>query len=335
LEAPYIKRNIAATLAGFGVQSVKYHSFADQTSVPSAVLKADAPTLSNIRLWDPASEISLATVTRRQSIRSYYTFNSLAVDRYLLRGKVLPVLIGARELSTANLPSPSWVNTHLQYTHGVGVAVLAANQVEFAKQLQDATAPEFAKIGLALNSVTVQNLSLPEELQKVLDQKIGMGMVGGDMGKFMQYQTAQAIPKFAENAGQGGGVVNDAMGLGAGVALGQVMAQQLNQGLQAAPAAAACAMAEVATAICAVGGGDGRGACRRRTGGQRLRGLFSCTCTSATLLAKRRSRGDLAKRRSRGDLAKRRSRGDLAKRRPSSQALFVRWASLRHACGED
>ncbi|MES2992269.1 MAG: SHOCT domain-containing protein, partial [Pseudomonadota bacterium] len=60
-----------------------------------------------------------------------------------------------------------------------------------------------------------------------------MGMVGNDMGKFMQYQTAQSIPKFAEGAGSGGGgVVGDAMGLGAGVALGQVMAQQLNQGLQ-------------------------------------------------------------------------------------------------------
>ena len=48
--------------------------------------------------------------------------------------------------------------------------------------------------------MTVQNVSLPEELQKILDQKIGMGMVGNDMGKFMQYQTAQAIPKFAEGA---------------------------------------------------------------------------------------------------------------------------------------
>ncbi len=132
LEAPYIKRNIAATLDGFGVKTVKYHSFADQTTVPATVLKADAPTLSNIRLWDPANQIALATVTRRQSIRSYYTFNSLTVDRYLLRGKVLPVLIGARELSTENLPSVSWVNTHLQYTHGVGVAVLAANQVDSA-----------------------------------------------------------------------------------------------------------------------------------------------------------------------------------------------------------
>jgi len=47
----------------------------------------------------------------------------------------------------------------------------------------------------------------------------------------MQYQTAQAIPKFAEGAGSGGGIAGDAMGLGAGVALGQVLAQNLSQGL--------------------------------------------------------------------------------------------------------
>jgi len=99
--------------------------------------------------------------------------------------------------------------------------------------------------------VTMQNVSLPEELQKILDQKIGMGMVG-DMGKFMQYQTAQSIPAFAASAGGsgdggGGGVVGSAIGLGAGVALGQTMANQLSQGLNAAapgaPAAAAGAAA--------------------------------------------------------------------------------------------
>lgn len=122
---------------------------------------------------------------------------------------------------------------------------LAANQVMFADALAKELQPAFAKIGLQLESMTVQNVSLPEELQKVLDQKIGMGMVGNDMGRFMQYQTAQAIPKFAEGAGNGGGgVAGDAMGLGAGVALGQVLAQNLQQGLQggaaqAAPAAAA------------------------------------------------------------------------------------------------
>jgi membrane protease subunit (stomatin/prohibitin family) len=91
--------------------------------------------------------------------------------------------------------------------------------------------------------MTVQSVSLPEELQKVLDQKIGMGMVGGDMAKFMQYQTAQAIPKFAEGgAGGGSGIAGDAMGLGAGVALGQVLAQNLQAGLQT-PAVAAAAQA--------------------------------------------------------------------------------------------
>ena len=127
---------------------------------------------------------------------------------------------------------------------GVAFLDLAANQVEFAKVLREATEPAFAALGLKLEGVTVQNVSLPEELQKILDQRIGMGMVGGDMGKFMQYQTAQAIPKFAEGAGQGG-VVGDAMGLGAGVALGQVMAQQLNQGLQGRPAAGAAEPAAV------------------------------------------------------------------------------------------
>ena len=127
---------------------------------------------------------------------------------------------------------------------GVPFLDLAANQAMFADALARELAPAFARIGLKLETITVQNVSLPEELQKVLDQKIGMGMVGNDMGRFMQYQTAQAIPKFAEGGAQGGGVAGDAMGLGAGVALGQVLAQNLQQGLQgggaqAAPAAAA------------------------------------------------------------------------------------------------
>jgi membrane protease subunit (stomatin/prohibitin family) len=124
---------------------------------------------------------------------------------------------------------------------GVAFLDLAANQVEFANQLKLATGPAFEQLGLRLEGVTLQNVSLPEELQKILDQKIGMGMVGQDMGKFMQYQTAQSLPEFAKGAGQGG-VVGDAMGLGAGVALGQVMANQLRDGLQGgAPAPGAAA----------------------------------------------------------------------------------------------
>ncbi len=130
LERPYIQRNIDATRAAFGIDDVRYHAFAGSTSISKAQIKADMPTLDNIRLWDPANAISLETVTRRQSIRSYYNFTTLSVDRYYIDGKLTPVLIGARQLSTANLPSPSWVNEHLQYTHGVGAAVVQANTVD-------------------------------------------------------------------------------------------------------------------------------------------------------------------------------------------------------------
>jgi membrane protease subunit (stomatin/prohibitin family) len=125
---------------------------------------------------------------------------------------------------------------------GIPFLDLAANQIQFAQALATDLTPAFEKIGLKLEAMTVQSVSLPEELQKVLDQKIGMGMVGNDMGKFMQYQTAQAIPKFAEGAAGGGGgsgIAGDAMGLGAGVALGQVLAQNLAAGLQGQPVAAA------------------------------------------------------------------------------------------------
>ena len=148
---------------------------------------------------------------------------------------------------------------------GIPFLDLAANQMAFAQALTAQLVPEFAKLGIDIESVTVQSISLPEELQKILDQKIGMGMVGNDMGKFMQYQTAQAIPKFAESAGQGGGVAGDAMGLGAGLAMGQVLAQNLQKGLggvaggagaDAAPAPAAEAAAPAPSAVAVVSAAD-------------------------------------------------------------------------------
>jgi membrane protease subunit (stomatin/prohibitin family) len=128
---------------------------------------------------------------------------------------------------------------------GIAFLDLAANQNVFAKVVTDALAPSFQALGLQLTGFTVQSLSLPDELQKILDQRIGMGMIGNDMGKFTQYQTAQSIPTLAAAAGQGGGVAGTAVGLGAGVAMGQVVAQSLQQGLGAAQPAAVAAAAAI------------------------------------------------------------------------------------------
>ena len=97
---------------------------------------------------------------------------------------------------------------------------MAANQGALAEKISEQLKPAFTEYGLTLDTFVVENLSLPDELQKVLDQRISMNVLG-DMGKFTQYQVAQAIPIAAAN--EGGGAVGMGAGLGAGVAMGQAM----------------------------------------------------------------------------------------------------------------
>ena len=117
---------------------------------------------------------------------------------------------------------------------GVSFVDMAGNQDEFGQAMMFKMKPVFADFGLTLDSLVVQNVSLPEELQKVLDQKIGMNMIG-DMGRFTQYQVANAIPEAAKNEG---GMAGMGVGLGAGVGFGQVMGQAMASAMQPAAGAA-------------------------------------------------------------------------------------------------
>jgi membrane protease subunit (stomatin/prohibitin family) len=128
---------------------------------------------------------------------------------------------------------------------------MAASQGAIAEKISEQLKPAFTDYGLSLDTFVVENLSLPEELQKVLDQRISMNVLG-DMGKFTQYQVAQAIPIAAAN--EGGGAVGVGAGLGAGMAMGQAMMEAVKQSTSsaqggAAPAAAAGA-ASAATKFC-------------------------------------------------------------------------------------
>jgi membrane protease subunit (stomatin/prohibitin family) len=113
---------------------------------------------------------------------------------------------------------------------------LAANQAMLAGLISEKVKPVFAALGLELSHFVVENISLPDELAKVLDQRIGMGMVG-DVGRYTQYAAAESLDLAAANTGGGAGV---GMGLGAGAAVAQVLATSLRQPA-AAPLAAAVA----------------------------------------------------------------------------------------------
>jgi membrane protease subunit (stomatin/prohibitin family) len=97
---------------------------------------------------------------------------------------------------------------------------LAANLVELSQQTAEHLRPALAEWGIALDTFVVESVSLPEELQKRLDERISMNMLG-DMRQYTQYQAAQSLPIAAAN--EGGGAAGLGVGLGAGVALGQQM----------------------------------------------------------------------------------------------------------------
>ena len=103
----------------------------------------------------------------------------------------------------------------------------------------------FARLGLALDSLVVENISLPEEIQKMLDTRIGMNMIG-DMQRYTQFQTANAIPIAAAN--EGGGLAAMGANLAAGVGIGNQMAGAMLGALTPGAAPAAPASAGVAAA---------------------------------------------------------------------------------------
>ncbi|MBI4743059.1 MAG: SPFH domain-containing protein [Betaproteobacteria bacterium] len=121
---------------------------------------------------------------------------------------------------------------------------MAANQQELGAALKAKMDEVFARYGLALDSFVVQNVSLPEELQKILDTKIGMNMIG-DMGRYTQYQVANSIPLAAQNEG---GMAGIGAGLGAGMSIGQTMAGAMAQAMQPVAAQAAAVAPTMAPA---------------------------------------------------------------------------------------
>jgi uncharacterized protein len=126
LEAPYIQRNINATRSALDLTQIKNVNYPASSTLTANQLTANSDTLSNVRLWDPL--LTQATYDKLQDFRSYYQFNTLAMDRYQVNGSETPVVAGVREINDSDIPSPSWVNTHLAYTHGYGMVVAPATQ---------------------------------------------------------------------------------------------------------------------------------------------------------------------------------------------------------------
>src|SRR6478736_8700839 len=126
-ERPYISRNISATRSAFQLddQHVKSTRFDYKNNLTGQDLQDDSQTISNARLWDPSVIASNYQIF--QSLQTYYRFPDADTDRYTIDGQEKQVLIATRELNSDDLPSQSWVNRHVVYTHGYSSVVSPAN----------------------------------------------------------------------------------------------------------------------------------------------------------------------------------------------------------------
>lgn len=110
---------------------------------------------------------------------------------------------------------------------------LAANYEELGAKALQAINPKLASLGLQLSSFVVENISLPEEVEKAMDRRTSMGVMG-DLGRYAQYQAAEAMREAANNPG---GTAGMGVGMGAGVAMGQMFTQSMQAAQQPAQAA--------------------------------------------------------------------------------------------------
>ena len=126
-EQPYLARHIAATRRAWGLDSVTIGDLRGEATLTLRDIRENAATIENVRLWDRAP--LLQTFGQIQEIRTYYDFVSVDDDRYRIDGRYRQVLLSPRELNSTSLPTRSFINEHLTFTHGMGLTLAPVNQV--------------------------------------------------------------------------------------------------------------------------------------------------------------------------------------------------------------
>ncbi|MDR3225813.1 MAG: UPF0182 family protein [Clostridiales Family XIII bacterium] len=131
MEETYLANNIKYTQSAYDLRDVSINQFPAQNDLTSEEVKANMDTIKNIRIndYDPTKTY----YNNSQSIRRYYTFNDVDVDRYMINGEYTQTFLSAREIDESKIPQ-QWMNLHLKYTHGYGVTLSRVDKVTASGQ---------------------------------------------------------------------------------------------------------------------------------------------------------------------------------------------------------
>ncbi|MBZ5515609.1 MAG: UPF0182 family protein [Acidobacteriia bacterium] len=177
-ELPYIARAIE-----FAVEDLK-----------AGDISANQPTIRNVRLWDHRP--LLTTFAQLQEIRTYYDFERVDNDRYWIDGVYRQVSLSPRELAASSLPSRTWINEHLTYTHGYGLCLGPVN--EFTKEglpeLFIRDIPPVSTTSIRVQRPEIYYGELPNDYCFVRTRAQEFDYPAGDKNVYTAYQGDGGVP---------------------------------------------------------------------------------------------------------------------------------------------
>ena len=126
-ETPQLRYHIDATRRAWGLDRVLVRDLSGEAALTERDIQANRTTIDNVRLWD--RDPLLQTFGQLQEIRTYYDFVSVDDDRYMIDGRYRQVMLSPRELNSASLPTRTFINERLTFTHGMGLTLGPVNEV--------------------------------------------------------------------------------------------------------------------------------------------------------------------------------------------------------------
>ncbi|HMJ17032.1 MAG TPA: UPF0182 family protein, partial [Gemmatimonadaceae bacterium] len=193
-EAPYLRTHIAATRKAWGLDAVTSRDLSGEVRLSMTEIKANAATVDNVRLWERA--LLQQTFSQLQEIRTYYDFVSVDDDRYMIDGRYRQVHIAARELNSESLPTRTFINERLTFTHGMGVTMAPVNQVTseglpvlFIKDL-----PPVSTISIKLTRPQIYYGELTKEYVFVGTKQKEFDYPAGDANIYTAYTGRGGVP---------------------------------------------------------------------------------------------------------------------------------------------
>lgn len=195
-ERKFISWAIKATNEAYGLSKMERRTFPAESTLTASDLANNEPTIQNVRLWDyvPVQHVYM----QLQEIQQYYSFPDVDIDRYWINGRYRQVMLSGREMSQDSLPenAQTWVNRHLQYTHGYGLCMSPVNVVTgeglpefFIRDIPPETIP-----GLKIERPEIYFGQIANSYVMVKTTEQEFDYPSGDENKFTTYKADSGIP---------------------------------------------------------------------------------------------------------------------------------------------